>query len=106
MEYSSQPTANRETKEVEKTLDTLSLKKDLQTLILILLTLFLVISYMNYFIDSYILDVITPETPDLSQKKLIVNIFDLTLPKMTFLNNTFKLICDSQVRLSDFIEII
>ena len=106
MEYSSQPMANKGAQEAKRILDTLSLKKDLQTLILILLTLFFLLSYINYCIDSYILDVIAPKVPDSSQKNLITNTFDLILPKMVFLNNTFKLICDSQIRLSDFIEII
>lgn len=106
MEYSSQPMANKGAQEAKRILDTLSLKKDLQTLILILLTLFFILSYVNYCIDSYILEVVVPQVPDSSQKNLIISTFDLILPKMVFLNNTLKLICDSQIRLSDFIEII
>ena len=106
MEYKSQPTADKERKEVEKTLDTLSLKKDLQTLILFLITLTIALGYFNYLLDTYIISLVSPPVPDFSQKNLFMNILDLSLPRMKFLNQTLKLICDSCIKLSDFIAIM
>lgn len=106
MEYKSQPTADKDRKEVEKTLDTLSLKKDLQTLILFLITFIIVLGYFNYLLDTYILNLISPPVSDSSQKNIFINILNLSLPKMKLLNQTLKLICDSYIKLSDFIEVI
>jgi hypothetical protein len=106
MEYKAQPTADKEKKDVEKTLETLSLKKDLQTLILLLIFLIVTITYINYFIDTYITSIIMPKPLDISQKNIFITVFELILPRMESLNTTLKLICESNIRLSDFIEII
>lgn len=106
MEYRSQPSADQVRKGIEKTLNTLTLKKDLQTALLLAFTLLLLVNYFNYHINLYITDLILPTLPDFCQKNIIMTVFQMLLPRMAIFNNLFKSICQSQIQLSEFIELL
>jgi hypothetical protein len=106
MEYKSQPTADAQRKAVEQTMQTLSLKKDLQTAFLLTLLILTLLIYLNYYLDIYITSIVLPSTPDGIQKNVFLSILQLFLPKMTTLNNTLITLFNSQLAFSDFIEIL
>jgi len=106
MEYKSQPSADSQRKAVEQTMLTLSLKKDLQTVLLLTLSIVIFLIYLNYYVEIYILNLVLPCTPDMIQKNVFISTIQMLLPKMTILNNAFLVIFESQIALSDFIEIL
>jgi hypothetical protein len=54
MEYHSQPTSNQKRKDFEKSLNTLNLKKDIQSITLVVFTFLFFILYINYLFEFYI----------------------------------------------------
>lgn len=106
MEYKSQPSADAQRKAIDQTMQTLSLKKDLQTALLLILSILIFLTYFNYYLDTYILNLVLPSTSDIIQKNIFLSTIQMFLPKMVILNNMFSIIFDSQIALSDFIEIL